>query len=132
MLRFILNLPYTLPFRADIMISITACPRTCVNKFLVRALKLDNGLGADWTWTIPSDSLLRACSNRIALTPGKFEDAMEYHCRTSVEGGELREQYSPHKLRHAFAIRLYNKTHDIYEVKEALGRAPMQVAEHCR
>ena len=37
--------------------------------------------------------------------------------------GKLKPAYSAHDLRHAFAVRVYQATHDIYAVKTALGHA---------
>ena len=37
--------------------------------------------------------------------------------------GKLQARYSVHDLRHAFAVRLYEATHDVYQVEKALGHA---------
>jgi len=52
--------------------------------------------------------------------------------RISVElarVGQIRYPYSAHDFRHAFALRLYRETHDVYRVKEALGHATVSVTE---
>jgi site-specific recombinase XerD len=43
--------------------------------------------------------------------------------------GKLKAKYSVHDLRHAFAVTLYGQTHDIYQVKQALGHASVSVTE---
>jgi integrase len=43
--------------------------------------------------------------------------------------GKLRERYSVHDLRHAFAVRLYEATHDVHQVEKALGHATVAVTE---
>ena len=44
--------------------------------------------------------------------------------------GKLQAVYSAHDLRHAFAVRLYEQTHDIYRVQQALGHASVAVTEN--
>jgi len=43
--------------------------------------------------------------------------------------GKLQARYSVHDLRHAFAVRLYEATHDVYHVEKALGHANVAVTE---
>lgn len=43
--------------------------------------------------------------------------------------GKLQARYSVHDLRHAFAVRLYEATRDIYQVEKALGHANVAVTE---
>lgn len=43
--------------------------------------------------------------------------------------GKLQARYSVHDLRHAFAVRLYEATHDVYQVEKALGHANVSVTE---
>jgi site-specific recombinase XerD len=43
--------------------------------------------------------------------------------------GKLQARYSVHDLRHAFAVRLYQGTHDVYQVEKALGHANVAVTE---
>jgi site-specific recombinase XerC len=45
------------------------------------------------------------------------------------EAGKLQARYSVHDLRHAFAVRLYVATHDVYQVEKALGHATVAVTE---
>ena len=41
---------------------------------------------------------------------------------------QIRERYSVHDLRHAFAVRLYEATRDVYQaVEKALGHATVAV-----
>ena len=43
--------------------------------------------------------------------------------------GKLQSRYSVHDLRHAFAVRLYEATHDVYKVEKALVHATRAVTE---
>jgi site-specific recombinase XerD len=43
--------------------------------------------------------------------------------------GQLKARYSCHDLRHAFAVRLYEATHDVYQVEKTLGHANVSVTE---
>ena len=43
--------------------------------------------------------------------------------------GKLKAAYSAHDLRHAFAVRLYQETRDVYAVKTALAHANVTVTE---
>lgn len=43
--------------------------------------------------------------------------------------GAIRHAYSAHDFRHYFAVRLYQETHDVYAVKDALGHAAISVTE---
>ena len=43
--------------------------------------------------------------------------------------GKLQARYSAHDLRHAYAVRLYEATHDVYQVEKALGHANVAVTE---
>jgi site-specific recombinase XerC len=43
--------------------------------------------------------------------------------------GKLQARYSVHDLRHSFAVRLYEATHDVYQVEQALGHANVAVTE---
>ncbi|MHC4720092.1 MAG: tyrosine-type recombinase/integrase [Planctomycetota bacterium] len=46
-----------------------------------------------------------------------------------AENGRIRHRYSAHDMRHYFAVRLYQETHDVYAVKEALGHSTTTVTE---
>lgn len=46
------------------------------------------------------------------------------------EAGKLQARYSVHDLRHAFAVRLYEATRDVYQVEKALGHANVAVTEN--
>jgi site-specific recombinase XerD len=43
--------------------------------------------------------------------------------------GKLLERYSVHDLRHAFVVRIYEATRDVYQVEKALGHANLSVTE---
>ena len=42
---------------------------------------------------------------------------------------QIAALYSVHDLRHAFAVRLNQDTHDIHQVEQALGHATVAVTE---
>jgi site-specific recombinase XerD len=60
-----------------------------------------------------------------AFTAEKIAKAFKYQVRKAY--GETR--YSVHDLRHAFAVRTYQGTHDVYAVKQSLGHASVSVTE---
>ena len=62
-------------------------------------------------------------------TAGSIAKAFEYQARKLVAEGRIRERYSVHDLRHAFAVRVYGATHDVYQVEKALGHANVAVTE---
>jgi len=64
-----------------------------------------------------------------AFTTAKISKAFEYLARKLVEAGRLKARYSVHDLRHAFAVRFYQATHDIYATSKALGHANVSVTE---
>lgn len=64
-----------------------------------------------------------------AVTAESIAKAFEYLAKKHHAAGRLRERYSVHDLRHAFAVRLYEATHDVYRVERALGHATVAVTE---
>ena len=56
-------------------------------------------------------------------------DAFRYLTKKLHEAGKLEAAYSVHDLRHAFAVKLYIETKDIYQVSKALGHASVSVTE---
>lgn len=65
----------------------------------------------------------------VALPVRRFAKAFKYLARKLHAAGEIRARYSVHDLRHAFAVRLYQATHDVYQVEKALGHANVAVTE---
>ena len=63
------------------------------------------------------------------LTAKKISDRFYYLATRLVAAGRLRAHYSVHDLRHAFALRVYGETHDLYRVEKALGHATIGVTE---
>ena len=59
----------------------------------------------------------------------KISKAFEYIARKLVGEGRIRARYSVHDLRHAFAVRFYQVTRDVYAVEKALGHANVNVTE---
>jgi site-specific recombinase XerD len=63
------------------------------------------------------------------VTAKSIAKAFEYLAKKQHAAGRLRERYSVHDLRHAYAVRLYEATRDVYQVKQALGHAGVAVTE---
>jgi site-specific recombinase XerD len=59
----------------------------------------------------------------------KLADAIHKKTAILAEAGKLEAAYSPHDLRHAFAVREYRKDRDIYRLSKLLGHASIQVTE---
>jgi site-specific recombinase XerD len=59
----------------------------------------------------------------------KISKAFDYRVKKRHPAGAVKALYSVHHLRHAFAVRLYRATRDIYSVKRALGHASVSVTE---
>ncbi len=64
-----------------------------------------------------------------AFTPEQIAQAFKYLAGKLHAAGKLQARYSVHDLRHAFAVRLYEATHDVYQVEKALGHANVAVTE---
>jgi site-specific recombinase XerD len=64
-----------------------------------------------------------------AWTVHQIEDAFRYLTKKLHTAGKIAAHYSCHDLRHAFAVRLYDATHDVYQVEKALGHANVAVTE---
>jgi site-specific recombinase XerD len=64
---------------------------------------------------------------------GQTAKRLKDNFRTLVRGleraGRLKAKYSVHDLRHAYAVKLYKETKNIYFVKQALGHASVGVTE---
>ena len=63
------------------------------------------------------------------LTATKILDRFRYLVRRVLKDGKIANRYSVHDLRHAFAVRLYQASHDVYQVEQALGHANVAVTE---
>ena len=61
--------------------------------------------------------------------PAAISKAFEYYATRLHDDGKIHAVYSVHDLRHAFAIRLYQDTRDIYRVKQELGHSSVSVTE---
>jgi site-specific recombinase XerD len=64
------------------------------------------------------------------LTAQQIADRFRYLSKRLKEAGKIQERYSVHDLRHAFAVKRYQQTHDVYAVEKALGHANVAVTEH--
>ena len=64
-----------------------------------------------------------------ATTAESIAKAFEYLARKAHAAGKIAARYSVHDLRHAFAVRLYQGTRDVYQVEKALGHANVAVTE---
>lgn len=59
----------------------------------------------------------------------KIGDAFRYATKKLAQAGTIRAAYSVHDLRHAYAVRQYRATKDIYLVSRLLAHASIQVTE---
>ena len=59
----------------------------------------------------------------------QIEDGFRYLTKKLHASGQIAARYSCHDLRHAFAVQVYNATHDVYQVEKALGHANVGVTE---
>ena len=64
-----------------------------------------------------------------ATTSELIAKAFKYLVEKLHAAGRIRARYSVHDLRHAFAVRLYESTRDVYQVEKALGHASVAVTE---
>jgi site-specific recombinase XerD len=62
-------------------------------------------------------------------TAQQIADRFRYLAKRLQGDGKIRERYSVHDLRHAFAVRRYQETRDVYAVEKALGHANIAVTE---
>jgi integrase len=63
------------------------------------------------------------------LSAQKIKDRFRYLSEGLHATGQLKARYSVHDLRHACAVRIYEATHDVYQVEKALGHASIAVTE---
>ena len=63
------------------------------------------------------------------LSATQILDRFRYLVRRMLAEAKVSNRYSVHDLRHAFAVRLYRASHDVYEVEKALGHANVAVTE---
>ena len=59
----------------------------------------------------------------------QIADRFRYLAKRLQGEGKIREKYSVHDLRHAFAVRRYQETRDVYAVEKALGHANVAITE---
>ena len=64
-----------------------------------------------------------------AFTATRLLDRFRYLVEKQHAAGKIKARYSVHDLRHAYAVRLYQATHDVYQVEKALGHANVSVTE---
>jgi integrase len=64
-----------------------------------------------------------------AFTADSIAKSYEYLAKKLHAAGKLHACYSAHDLRHAFAVRIYQETQDVYRVEKALGHANVAVTE---
>ncbi len=57
------------------------------------------------------------------------QDGFRYLTKKLHWEGQIAARHSCHDLRHAFAVRIYGETHDVYLVEKALGHANVGVTE---
>jgi integrase len=92
--------------------------------------------GKEQSGTAPEEmrkAITRANLPLRAPFAGQSAARLKENFRYLVKGlkgmGRLQASYSVHDLRHAFAVRLYQETRDIYLVQQALGHASVGVTE---
>jgi len=59
----------------------------------------------------------------------QIEGGLCYLTKKLHATGQISARYSCHDLRHAFAVRIYKATHDVYQVEKALGHVGVRVTE---
>jgi len=59
----------------------------------------------------------------------RIECYFRYYTRKLYSNGEIKKPYSIHSLRHYFAVKLYESTHDIYKVSILLNHASVEVTQ---
>ena len=59
----------------------------------------------------------------------QIEDGFRYLTKKLLAAGQIAARFACHDLRHAFAVRVYEATHDVYQVEKALGHANVGVTE---
>jgi site-specific recombinase XerD len=59
----------------------------------------------------------------------QIEDAFRYLTKKLRAAGQIAGRYSAHDLRHAYAVRFYRETHDIYGLRVAMQHASVSVTE---
>jgi site-specific recombinase XerD len=64
-----------------------------------------------------------------SLSAEKLRLRLVYLVAKLHKEGKLKESYSAHDLRHSYAVRLYQATHDVYRVEKALGHSSVAVTE---
>ena len=63
------------------------------------------------------------------LTEKDITNRIYYAIGKLAAAGRIRARYSPHDLRHYYAMAQYEKDHDIFRLKELLGHASIAVTE---
>ncbi|MGA2642381.1 MAG: tyrosine-type recombinase/integrase [Spirochaetia bacterium] len=91
----------------------------------ITLMDITPALADDWIESEKSEGSPATVRLRVSGGASAFFTWME---RRHAEG-TLRAAYSAHDLRHAFAVRLYQASHDVYQVEQALGHANVAVTE---
>lgn len=61
--------------------------------------------------------------------PGTIKHAVKRVTKRLHAAGKIRHPYTCHDFRHYFAARLYEKTRDVLQVKEALGHSSLAITD---
>jgi len=64
------------------------------------------------------------------LTEAQLQHAVTYEIKKAHKAGAVRFPFSPHKLRHYYAVNEYRKDGDIRRVSKLLGHCGIAVTEH--
>ena len=63
------------------------------------------------------------------MTPEQLQHAITYEIGKAYKAGKIRSPFSPHKLRHFYAVNQYRQTGDIRRVSKLLGHSGIAVTE---
>ncbi len=62
-------------------------------------------------------------------TAAQLTSKVYYALGKAADSGQVEGRYSAHDFRHFFAVREYQKDHDLYRLKELLGHTSIMVTE---
>ena len=68
-------------------------------------------------------------SRGTAMNAGAIESRINKHIGKLNKAGKIAAPYSCHDFRHYFAIRAYEKNHDIYRLSKLLNHAGIQITQ---
>ena len=63
------------------------------------------------------------------MTAEQLQHVITYEIGKAYKAGKIRFPFSPHKLRHFYAVNEYRKTGDIRRVSKLLGHSGIAITE---